>query len=71
MRCMHEAQMHECNCFVTLTYEVAPRSLQYEDFQKFLKRLRKNSGKAVRYFACGEYGEEGGRPHFHALPLGS
>jgi len=34
-----------------------------------MKRLRKAVGK-VRYFHVGEYGEESGRPHYHALLFG-
>ena len=45
IRCMHEAQMHTSKCFITLTYapEHCPKdmSLNYEDFQLFMKRLRK------------------------------
>ena len=37
--------MHTSNCFITLTYapEHCPKdmSLNYEDFQLFMKRLRK------------------------------
>lgn len=44
VRCMHEAKMHDRNCFITLTYndEHLPdrNELQYSDFQKFMKRLR-------------------------------
>ena len=51
VRCMHEAKMHERNCFITLTYSDAAlasddkyrdRGLHYEDFQLFMKRLRKS-----------------------------
>lgn len=71
MRCMHESSLYEQNCFITLTYndEHLPdnRELQYEDFQKFMKRLRKrNPKRKIRFFMCGEYGEKFGRPHFHA-----
>jgi hypothetical protein len=34
-----------------------------------MKRLRKECG-SVRYFHAGEYGEENGRPHYHALLFG-
>jgi hypothetical protein len=40
---MHEAQMHEHNSFVTLTYSdenLKSERLQYNDFQLFVKRLR-------------------------------
>lgn len=72
-RCMHEASLHAENCFVTLTYrpECCPVSLAYEDFQLFLKRLRKAiEPRRVRFYMCGEYGETGGRPHYHALLFG-
>ena len=75
IRCMHEAQMHEDNCFITLTYAddflPSDRSLHVEDLQKFFKRLRKRFGdKQVRYYACGEYGDKHGPPHFHAILFG-
>jgi len=70
---MHEASLHDDNCFVTLTYDDAhvPRfgSLCMDDWQKFFKRLRRRVGK-VRFFGCGEYGEQFGRPHYHACLFG-
>lgn len=70
MRCMHEASLYESNSFVTLTYasEFLPHrgQLEYPAFQKFMKRLRKNGPEKVRFYMCGEYGPENGRPHFHA-----
>lgn len=74
VRCMHEASLHDRNCVVTLTY--APEhvpvsgSLFYRDFQLFMKRLRKRMGHSIRFFMCGEYGDEKGRPHFHSLLFG-
>ena len=65
--------MHKENCFVTLTYRPLfmhkDRSLHMEDFQKFMKRLRKRFGK-VRFFHCGEYGDKLNRPHYHACIFG-
>lgn len=70
LRCVHEASLYERNCFVTLTYDdehLPPGgSLVKEDFPKFAKRLRKRFGKGMRYFQCGEYGENFARPHHHA-----
>lgn len=73
VRCMHEAQMHERNSFVTLTYsnDFVPTngSLEYGDFQLFMRRVRKRCGR-VRFYMCGEYGEVTKRPHFHACLFG-
>ncbi len=73
LRCVHEAQMHERNCFITLTYKPecipAGGSLCLEDWQKFAKRLRKRCG-AFRFFHCGEYGDANMRPHYHACIFG-
>jgi len=71
VRCLHEAQLHEYNSFITLTYDDAHfrPSLEYKDFQDFLKRLRKKKGQ-LRYYMCGEYGEQYQRPHFHACLFG-
>lgn len=76
VRCVHEAQMHEKNCFITLTFSDEallsrknPWSLDVRDFQLFMKRLRKKHGK-MRFFHCGEYGDQLGRPHYHACLFG-
>ena len=70
---MHEAQMHEENCFLTLTYDEKnlPEnlSLRHRDIQLFLKRLRKKVGE-IRYYMCGEYGGINGRPHYHMCLFG-
>lgn len=71
VRCMHEAQLYPQNSFNTLTYDehhVPPgQDLIYRDFQLFMKRLRKNNPhKKIRFYMAGEYGEQRGRPHFHA-----
>lgn len=71
MRCMHEASLYKHNSFVTLTYsdEHLPDSysLEYVDFQLFMKRLRKAiAPNQARFYMCGEYGPDTRRPHFHA-----
>ncbi len=75
MRCVHEASMHDDNCFITLTYsdEYLPRfgSLDPGAFALFMKRLRKRyEPTRIRFYSCGEYGMESGRPHYHALLFG-
>lgn len=87
-RCMDESKLHDENSFITLTYndENVPldMSLRKEDFQKFMKRLRKRiwkeEKKRIRFFHCGEYGKPDenekaqgiklGRPHHHACIFG-
>lgn len=76
-RCMHEAQVHNENSFVTLTFddEKLPDGYDGEvhirDVQLFMKRLRKEyPRKKVRYFFAGEYGGQRGRPHYHGLLFG-
>lgn len=87
IRCMHEAQMHKHNAYITLTYDElhlpANSTLVYKDFQAFMRRLRKALGrgksgllhsghttKTVRFYMGAEYGEQHGRPHFHACLFG-
>lgn len=78
IRCLHESQMHKWSSFITLTYndEFVPvdRSLRYSDFQKFMRRCRKHfrcERQRIRFFMCGEYGDDFGRPHFHACLFGA
>eukprot|EP00919_Chromeraceae_sp_WS-2016_P014354 GHVR01033751.1.p1 GENE.GHVR01033751.1~~GHVR01033751.1.p1 ORF type:complete len:308 (+),score=14.93 GHVR01033751.1:180-1103(+) len=70
IRCVHEASLHEDNVFITLTFadnNLDPEgSLQKEDFQKFMKRLRRKFPHKIRYYHCGEYGAKYARPHHHA-----
>lgn len=74
MRCMHEAQMHEDNCFLTLTYsdDHLPDycNLVKRDFQLFMKRLRRRFGDGIRFYGCGEYGDILARPHYHICVFG-
>lgn len=72
VRCVHEAACHEHSVFVTLTYSdehLGSLSLVYRDFQNFMRRVRR-AKPGVRFYACGEYGENFERPHWHALLFG-
>lgn len=73
VRATHEASLYEDNCFVTLTFDdehlPSDYSVNVRDLQLFMKRLRKSHGK-VRFMACGEYGDQGQRPHYHAILFG-
>lgn len=75
IRCVHEAHMHDQNCFITLTYNndhlPSDRSVRKHEMQNFMKKLRsKNEGKKIRFFGCGEYGEQKSRPHYHLCLFG-
>lgn len=60
--------------FVTLTYsaEFVPvdYSLVPSHLTDWLKRVRKRLDYPIRFFACGEYGDRFGRPHYHAIIFG-
>jgi len=71
VRIMHEAQQWPENSYITLTYNdqhlPQQNQLKKKDFQDFMKRLRRaNPGKTIRFYHCGEYGEQSWRPHYHA-----
>lgn len=42
-------------------YQNTPLVLRKDHLQKFFKRLRKNTNKRFKYFACGEYGHTYGQ----------
>lgn len=75
VRCMHEAQMHERNCFITLTYSDEHLPVDYSvhkpHYQDFMKRLRFHAyPQLIKFYACGEYGSKNHRPHYHGLIFG-
>lgn len=84
VRCLHEASLHERNSFITLTYDddhlPTDGSLVKHHFQDFMKRLRRRNSHhdefgnfwrlPIRFFHCGEYGDDFDRPHYHALLFG-
>lgn len=74
-RIIHEMVYYNESVFVTLTYDQdhlpVNNSISKEDIQKFLKRLRKDIyPKKIRYFLCGEYGDQSQRPHYHLIIFG-
>lgn len=73
IRAYHESTQHLLNSFITLTYDEqhlpADRKIDPAELQKFFKRARK-TGYKLRYIACGEYGEQTRRPHYHAIIFG-
>lgn len=73
VRITHEAQLHEHNGFVTLTYndKNLPQynSLNYEHLQLWWRRMRRMY-PGIRYYAVGEYGDKNDRPHYHVCVFG-
>lgn len=76
-----EALFHTQSIFVTLTYdeENVPKNtegddeLKKSDLTKFIKKLRNSyssQNSKFRLFACGEYGENTQRPHYHIILFG-
>lgn len=77
-RLLQEAQHSMSAAFLTITYndqhlthgDLWP-TLVKRDLQLFIKRLRKKQSKItndkIRYYACGEYGEQTFRPHYHMI----
>lgn len=80
VRCFHEASLFNYNSFLTLTYndDYLPKhnSLVADEIAKFMKDLRRDiqgidivqgskNPYPIRYFGCGEYGEDFNRPHYH------
>lgn len=78
IRSVHEAQMHENNCFITLTYneDCVPRlpdgqlTLYQKHMADFNKRFRERIKVPIKNIYTGEYGDEFDRPHFHQLTFG-
>lgn len=78
IRCVHEGKMHSENCFLTLTYDndhlPSNGTLIVRDLQLFWKRLHnrllRSRGYGIRFFSCGEYGDQSQRPHYHGLVFG-
>lgn len=72
-RCRLEWATHQEACWATLTYSdrYLPATLERPALAGYLKRLRaRETGRVVRFFACGEYGERTKRPHYHVILFG-
>lgn len=83
VRIEHEASMHKENCFLTLTFDDmhipcnfdGDYTLDKKLFQRWIKSFRQNiarnfDGRKIRFYQCGEYGSNFGRPHHHMIVFG-
>lgn len=74
-RLLMENFTHSKATFATLTFDddhlPNPPYVSKRDLQLFFKRLRKSlAPRRFRYYACAEYGDTTGRPHYHAILFG-
>ena len=75
-RLQKEMHLHDSALFVTLTYDKPPitkknfMNLHKPHLQHFFKYLRKDKQK-IKYYACGEYGTQTMRPHYHLILFGT
>lgn len=79
IRCHNEMQWYldrgKESSFLTLTYNnedpVRSWTLNKMDMQKFIRSVRKKyKNDEIRYYGCGEYGENLERPHYHIILFG-
>lgn len=74
-RIMQEERLSSAVDWITLTYDTREvpitdkglLTLDKEDVQLFMKRLRKRNERKLKYYVVGEYGEEKDRPHYHMI----
>lgn len=75
-RLQKEMELHNSAHFVTLTYDKPPltpnnfMNLHKQHLQHFFKYLRKDK-QPIKYYACGEYGKNTMRPHYHIILFGT
>lgn len=62
-----------CDYNLPISLDSGLATLSKDDFQRFMKRLRKNLSKdfgSFKFMASGEYGDQFGRPHYHLTLFG-
>lgn len=78
IRSVFELHSHETASFVTLTYNeenypkngsVSKMFLQ-EFYDELQHKYKYRTGKTLRFFSCGEYGDHTHRAHYHGIIYG-
>lgn len=79
-RCYLESLCHKTTYFITLTYDdkhlvfgdKGLATLEKDALSNFMRKLRDKFGHDlnIRFFGCGEYGDQTLRPHFHLILFG-
>lgn len=78
LRCICELKYHPTASFITLTFdnehlpenESISKVFIADWLKKLRERIRYKFEKEIRFYACGEYGDKLGRPHYHAIIFG-
>ncbi|AXH73996.1 MAG: replication initiator protein [Microviridae sp.] len=74
-RLEQQLKVSSSQSFITLTYNTdtlpildnLQHTLNPDDITIFMKRLRNYNDKKLKYYVCGEYGDDTKRPHYHML----
>lgn len=78
-RLMLEGDCHEHKAFVTLTYDdehlpsdgsLPPKKFIGDWFKIFRECYRQETGRSLRFYCVGEYGDKSFRPHYHFIIFG-
>lgn len=73
-RLTHELEEWQDASFLTITYDddhlPENGSLEKNEIKLFIKRLRFHWNKPIKYYICGEYGDNTLRPHYHGIFFG-
>ncbi len=74
-RLLLEQMVHDKSAWITLTYNdknlPKDEKINKYDVRAWLKALRKAyHPQKIRYYICGEYGDNNNRPHYHAVIYG-
>lgn len=80
-RCFLESLLHEKTWFITLSYRddalkfgsKGLATLEKDALSQFVRKVRDYYGHdlKIRFFGCGEYGDETMRPHYHLILFGA
>ena len=79
LRLLYELSNWDKAMFLTLSYDndhlPEDSGLHKKELVNFFKRLRayldySDESRKIKYYACGEYGSKGKRPHYHAIIFG-
>lgn len=72
VRIMCESLYHSHSYFLTLTYaKNPPRKPLKSHLRDFIKSIRNTFGSGIKFFGCGELGDNTHRSHYHLILFGT